>query len=151
VARQRQNETTDLANIRGPHIADIIRQHLKGVWCVGVVVQVVHVPAENASLFFECFPYVCPEPVLVKRSFLVQNGIASCAKDAFSAPKSERVAARAHVNQPTVPVGNRNKTPLYFQMKSFQMKKYDLPSQGKTQGKRSGKEETAECFSPSPR
>ena len=30
----------------------------------------------NISLF-ECFPYVCPEPVLVKRSFLVQN----CAKD----------------------------------------------------------------------
>ena len=27
-------------------------------------------------LFFECFPYVCPEPVLIKRSFLVQNGSA---------------------------------------------------------------------------
>ena len=27
----------------------------------------------NAS-FFECFPYVCPEPVLVKRSFLYING-----------------------------------------------------------------------------
>jgi hypothetical protein len=30
----------------------------------------VQLPAKNASLF-ECFPYVCPEPVLVKRSFLV--------------------------------------------------------------------------------
>jgi hypothetical protein len=28
---------------------------------------------ENASVF-ECFPYVCPEPVLVKRSFLYKNG-----------------------------------------------------------------------------
>jgi hypothetical protein len=28
---------------------------------------------ENA-LFFECFPYVCPEPVLVKSSFLYING-----------------------------------------------------------------------------
>jgi hypothetical protein len=22
--------------------------------------------AKNAGIFFECFPYVCPEPVLVK-------------------------------------------------------------------------------------
>jgi hypothetical protein len=26
------------------------------------------------DIFFECFPYVCPEPVLVKRSFLYING-----------------------------------------------------------------------------
>jgi hypothetical protein len=41
--------------------------------------QLLTSPATNASLF-ECFPYVCPEPVLVKRSFLVYNG----AKDAVS-------------------------------------------------------------------
>jgi hypothetical protein len=29
---------------------------------------------ENATPFFEWFPYVCPEPVLVKRSFLEING-----------------------------------------------------------------------------
>jgi hypothetical protein len=34
-------------------------------------------PAQNASLFFECFPYVCPEPVLVKCSFLYINGAKS--------------------------------------------------------------------------
>jgi hypothetical protein len=28
----------------------------------------------NGSVFFECFPYVCPEPVLVKLSFLYRNG-----------------------------------------------------------------------------
>jgi hypothetical protein len=26
----------------------------------------LHVPKETQPLFFECFPYVCPEPVLVK-------------------------------------------------------------------------------------
>jgi hypothetical protein len=30
-------------------------------------------PAENATCF-ECFPYVCPEPVLAKCSFLNING-----------------------------------------------------------------------------
>jgi hypothetical protein len=29
---------------------------------------------EKAVLFFECFPYVCPEPVLVKTSHLYTNG-----------------------------------------------------------------------------
>ena len=29
---------------------------------------------ENGRLFFECFPCVCPEPVLAKRSFLCLNG-----------------------------------------------------------------------------
>ena len=28
----------------------------------------------KTRLCFECFPYVCPEPVLVKRSFLYMNG-----------------------------------------------------------------------------
>jgi hypothetical protein len=28
----------------------------------------------KTPFFFECFPYVCPEPVLVKRSFLYING-----------------------------------------------------------------------------
>eukprot|EP01046_Picozoa_sp_COSAG06_P079749 COSAG06_NODE_27141_length_599_cov_15.512000_1_plen_156_part_01 len=36
--------------------------------------------------FFECFPYVCPEPVLVKWSFLFTNGVAK--KVAFFAPAS---------------------------------------------------------------
>jgi hypothetical protein len=26
------------------------------------------------GIFFECFPYVCPEPVLAKRTFLYTNG-----------------------------------------------------------------------------
>jgi len=31
------------------------------------------------TLFLECLPYVCPEPVLVKRWFLDKNGIAKVA------------------------------------------------------------------------
>jgi hypothetical protein len=44
--------------------------------------------------FFECFPYVCPEPVLVKRSFLpemAQNGVflpASCIAGTGSIPET---------------------------------------------------------------
>jgi hypothetical protein len=30
---------------------------------------------EETVVFFECFPYVCPEPVLVKRSHLYVNGV----------------------------------------------------------------------------
>ena len=37
-------------------------------------------------VLFECFPYACPEPVLVKRSFSVQNG----AKDLHSYPSWSR-------------------------------------------------------------
>ena len=41
-------------------------------------VYVVFIPMRNAT-FFECFPYVCPEPVLVKRSFFsikwYKNGV----------------------------------------------------------------------------
>jgi hypothetical protein len=33
---------------------------------------------EHAPLFFECFPYVRPEPVLVKRSCLVLDGAKRC-------------------------------------------------------------------------
>eukprot|EP01046_Picozoa_sp_COSAG06_P032215 COSAG06_NODE_3202_length_5693_cov_3.420272_4_plen_125_part_00 len=32
---------------------------------------------EKCHSFFECFPYVCPEPVLVKCSFLYINGAKS--------------------------------------------------------------------------
>jgi hypothetical protein len=39
-----------------------------------------HEVRKTAS-FFECFPYVCPEPVLAKRSFSYING----AKMPFSA------------------------------------------------------------------
>ena len=38
----------------------------------------------NAYLYFECFPYVCPEPVLVNRSSLVYK----CSKKGVSCPSS---------------------------------------------------------------
>ena len=48
-------------------------------------------PAKNAYLFLS-FPYIGPEPVLVKRSFLVQNGIAKDMRSSF-APGSTRYLA----------------------------------------------------------
>ena len=48
------------------------------------------------------FPYVCPEPVLVKRSFLAQNGISN---KASSAPVAEADVGREGLPQrirPTV-------------------------------------------------
>jgi len=33
-----------------------------------------HMGDGSGQSFFECFPYVCPEPVLVKCSFLDMNG-----------------------------------------------------------------------------
>jgi hypothetical protein len=50
---------------------------------VGVVSTVIRVgvkqplACKKTALFFECFPYVCPEPVLVKCSFLYINGAKS--------------------------------------------------------------------------
>eukprot|EP01046_Picozoa_sp_COSAG06_P050707 COSAG06_NODE_8098_length_2273_cov_6.646734_2_plen_155_part_00 len=38
----------------------------------------------SGTLFFECFPYVCPEPVLVKRSLLYINGAKSVTPSSFS-------------------------------------------------------------------
>ena len=38
-----------------------------------------HIPAKNTSLFLS-FPYVCPEPVLAKRSFLYINGAKKCVR-----------------------------------------------------------------------
>jgi hypothetical protein len=34
----------------------------------------VTLPPFGCVLFFECSPYVCPEPVLVKSAFLYING-----------------------------------------------------------------------------
>jgi hypothetical protein len=36
-------------------------------------IEHIHQLPENANLF-ECFPYVCPEPVLAKWSFIYKNG-----------------------------------------------------------------------------
>jgi hypothetical protein len=44
---------------------------------------------------FECFPYVCPEPVLVKCSFLVQN----IPKYAFFAPRCQGSRCRRQCRQ----------------------------------------------------
>jgi hypothetical protein len=45
-------------------------------------------------LFFECFPYVCPEPVLVKCSFLYINGSKS---GVFRTPGKLKLAASAEI------------------------------------------------------
>ena len=45
---------------------------------------------QNHSLLFECFPYACPEPVLVKRWRLVQND----AETSFCLPGLPAGAAR---------------------------------------------------------
>jgi hypothetical protein len=47
---------------------------------------------EETRVFFERFPYVCPEPVLVKRCALYTNGIA---KSGVSLPGAEGLAARS--------------------------------------------------------
>jgi hypothetical protein len=39
------------------------------------VLRAQHKWATMLLSFFECFPYVCPEPVLVKRSFIYINGV----------------------------------------------------------------------------
>jgi hypothetical protein len=46
----------------------------------------------KTASFFECFPYVCPEPVLVKCSFLYINGgkMPFCAGDEPGAPPQVR-------------------------------------------------------------
>jgi hypothetical protein len=41
-----------------------------------VVSGIISLPAEMHLLFWVLFPYVCPEPVLAKRSFIYKNGIA---------------------------------------------------------------------------
>jgi hypothetical protein len=51
-------------------------------------------------VFLSAFPYVCPEPVLVNRSFLHWNG----RKKAFSAPGT-RLAAQAHRASVHAPAG----------------------------------------------
>eukprot|EP01046_Picozoa_sp_COSAG06_P027085 COSAG06_NODE_2368_length_6998_cov_3.945934_5_plen_184_part_00 len=89
----------------------------------------------HTSLFFECFPYVCPEPALVnlsfsyvcrepvlaKWSFSVQNGIAkemrfltssSKSKPAPSAKSSSPKSSSSiheppHAGEVTLPVGDR--------------------------------------------
>ena len=33
---------------------------------ITITIEVKRILCENASSLFECFPYVCPEPVLVK-------------------------------------------------------------------------------------
>jgi hypothetical protein len=43
----------------------VITEGEKTVWSAGKYVP----GAKNGSSFFEWFPYVCPEPVLAKRSF----------------------------------------------------------------------------------
>jgi hypothetical protein len=54
-----------------------------------VSAEMQQVPAENASFCSQlllCFPYVCPEPVLVKRSFLVAllNGAPKKVKTSYA-------------------------------------------------------------------
>ena len=51
---------------------------------------------ENGTLFSECFPYVCPEPTLVKRSHLSQNR-----------PKNTVFAYRVAVQRAQIELGER--------------------------------------------
>jgi hypothetical protein len=44
-------------------------RHRNCAWLAGKKTQ-----ARKMVAFFECFPYVCPEPVLVKSSFIYING-----------------------------------------------------------------------------
>ena len=48
-------------------------------------------PAKNTPLFFECSPYICPEPVLVKRSFEMKTAIR---KKGFSPTEKNRMVGK---------------------------------------------------------
>ena len=67
----------------------------------GRMVRVLRKETNAATtLFLECLPYVCPEPVLVKRWFLDKNGIAKVAF--LYQPAGGRVQLQRGVERRTV-------------------------------------------------
>eukprot|EP01046_Picozoa_sp_COSAG06_P041570 COSAG06_NODE_5177_length_3657_cov_4.933671_3_plen_173_part_00 len=58
-----------------------------------------HLP-ENGGLCFECFPYVCPEPVLVKRSHLYT--LMAQKRLFLRTVKSEALVTQSDIGQPCV-------------------------------------------------
>ena len=66
---------------------------------------------KNGSLFLECFPYVCPEPVWVKRSFLCINGSKSTVFAHHTSTANPRPEERAR-RSPT-PGSRPKETPVF--------------------------------------
>ena len=93
----------------------IHRRRTEALTCRAVIGQpsaISHLRTKNA-FFSQHFSYVCPEPVLVKRSYLYKNG-STKGRCSHRVSKLDHCAHRRHVREAAIRL-QKNFPPQYFQ------------------------------------